>query len=102
ELKRRANRLGIDRVMSAQCSFDELVAGARSVLATASFTQVVIPAAARRLVAQSDCIEPLPQLIVKLCGYLSDDDASVNDLANDISVDPKVTADLLRLINSSA
>ncbi len=44
----------------------------------------------------------MPQVLVKLCNYLDYEKASLVDLAKDISVDPRLTAKLLRLANSTA
>ncbi len=62
----------------------------------------LIPAAARQLVAESDHIGVMPQLVVQLMRYLKDEKAKVSDLAKDISSDAGMTAELIKLINSSA
>ncbi len=99
---RRASELGIDRVAAERTELSQLAADARVVMANSRHTMVDVPSEARRLVQEADCIRPLPQLLVRLSSFLNDDVASLEDLARDISVDPKVTAELLRLTNSSA
>jgi HD-like signal output (HDOD) protein/FixJ family two-component response regulator len=99
---RRASDLGIDLVVGDHSRLSQLVADARVVMANSRHTMVDVPSEARRLVQQADCIRPLPQLLVRLSQFLNDEVASLEELARDISVDPRVTAELLRLTNSSA
>ena len=61
-----------------------------------------IPHGARLLVRDASAIQPLPQLIVQVCRFLEDSNASVSALAKEISADPRVTAELLKLVNSAA
>lgn len=75
---------------------------ASDALPAAKPEKLFIPLAARNLVANSDVIRPLPQLLIKLCNYLDYATASLTELAKDISVDPRMTAKLLRLANSTA
>ena len=103
DVDRRARRLGIDRFFSAHVPLDELVRSAKSVVASGLRERVVIPPEARKLVSDIDFINPLPQLLVKLASYFGRDDEDLADeLAKDISVDARVTAELLKLTNSSA
>jgi HD-like signal output (HDOD) protein len=64
----------------------------------------VIPERARKLVQDFAGIPPLPQLVLKLTGYMAmkNEDIPVKELANDISFDPKAIGDLLKLTNSSS
>jgi HD-like signal output (HDOD) protein/DNA-binding NarL/FixJ family response regulator len=57
---------------------------------------------ARRLVRDAATEGPLPQLIVKLAGCRGDADVPLTALAQEISEDARVTAELLKLVNSSA
>jgi HD-like signal output (HDOD) protein/DNA-binding response OmpR family regulator len=103
ETRTRAAELGVAVVLPAECPFDAIKDSFTQLVAKTKMAQIVIPPAARRLVRSFGDVEPLPQLLVKLAGYLdSDKDVAPADLAQDIAVDPKVTADLLKLVNSSS
>lgn len=99
---RRARRLGIDSVIDVNMPLEELASAARSVVAHSRNLFLPVPLAARQLVQDSDCIRPLPQLLVRMCSYLNQESPSLDSLARDIAVDPKATAELLKLANSSA
>lgn len=102
DVQRQAREMGIDQIVRPDETLDALAAGIKGILAASRHGQVLIPMAARKLVQHSDTIRPLPQLLVKMSGYLDDPSASVDALARDIAVDPKITAELLKLTNSSA
>ena len=101
ELKSQASRLGIENILSQETAPESLKTAIAGVLTTRNRSLVVIPPQARKLVLQSDVIQPLPQLLVKLCGYLDDEATSIDELAKDISVDAKITAELLKITNSA-
>lgn len=100
-LIQRAEAIGVTRIVPVDVSGEELAEMVRNSVATTRETRVLIPPDARRLVQQIDCVRPLPQLLIRLCEYLRNPTATPADLARDISVDPKITADLLRVTNSS-
>jgi HD-like signal output (HDOD) protein/FixJ family two-component response regulator len=101
ELQSRASRLGVESVLSPESKTASLRTAVANLLATRNRSLLVIPPAARKLVLQSDVIQPLPQLLVKICGYLQDQTTSIDDLAKDISVDGKITAELMKITNSA-
>jgi HD-like signal output (HDOD) protein/CheY-like chemotaxis protein len=100
--RRQAERLKIDQLVAARDDTPAILQALQTSLLRASHAGVVIPPAARSLVRQYDVIQPLPQLLVKLSGYLDDPESSVADLARDIATDPRITGDLLKLTNSAA
>jgi DNA-binding response OmpR family regulator len=61
-----------------------------------------IPQRARLLAAEANVVRPLPQVLTKLCVSLHDDKLTLAELAKDISVDPRITAELLRVVNSTS
>lgn len=74
-----------------------------SAVTGALFTKIQglpIPHGARRLVRDAASIGPVPQLIVKVAGFLGNPNASVATLAKEISADARITAELLKLTNS--
>jgi HD-like signal output (HDOD) protein/PleD family two-component response regulator len=97
-----AERLGVGSVIDGETRIDELEAAVICQLSQLSANPSAIPQMARRLAAETDVIRPLPQLLTKLCGYLQDDTLSLPELATDISVDPRVTAELLKITNSAS
>jgi HD-like signal output (HDOD) protein/DNA-binding response OmpR family regulator len=101
ELLAKAIRLGVETVQPVDATAESMRAVISKVLATRNRSLLVIPPTARKLVLQSDVIQPLPQLLVKICSYLQDQTTSIDDLAKDISVDPKITAELLKITNSA-
>jgi len=97
-----AERLGVRSVVDGETRIDELEAAVVCQLSHLVASPSLIPQMARRLAAETDVIRPLPQLLTKLCGHLQDDTLSLPELANDISVDPRVTAELLKITNSAS
>lgn len=68
----------------------------------AKIQSLPIPYGARQVVRDAASIRPLPQLLVRAAGFLEDPNASVKVLATEIAADARITAELLKLINSSA
>jgi len=101
ELQSRTSHLGVESVLSPQTKPEALRAAVANLLATRNRSLLTIPPLARKLVLQSDVIQPLPQLLVKICGYLDDQTSSIEELAKDISLDGKITAELLKITNSA-
>lgn len=102
EIKERAQQLGINRILSPDLTLPEIRKTVEGLISTSKIAKVVIPPEARHLVQRCPEIKPLPQLLIKLTSYLDADSVSISDLARDISVDPRITAELLKVINSSA
>jgi len=102
EIQRRSKKLGINRVLPPQSTVEQVAEAVQSLLKRGALSELRISPVARRLVREIDCVRPLPQLLVKLSAALRDNEVSPDELARDISVDTRVTAELLRLSNSSA
>lgn len=102
EIKTKAQTLGIDAVLPPDASFSLIRDAVARLYTGDQVSQVLIPPEARRIVQRFDVIQPLPQLLVKVAGYLDSAEISNHALADDISTDPKATAELLKLANSSA
>lgn len=100
--KSTAADLRIDYVCSWDAGFDNICTSILGLLGLARHGRLSIPAAARQLVAESKHIGVMPQLVVQLTKYLTEEDASVRQLARDLSSDPRVTAELMKLVNSAA
>ncbi|MBI3863754.1 MAG: HDOD domain-containing protein [Planctomycetia bacterium] len=102
ETEPRAAALGVEKLMPGDTTIEGLMSAITNALAIRTHNLVVIPPKARKLVLQSDVIQPLPQMLVKLVGYLDNQTASIPELAKDIACDPKLTAELLKITNSTA
>ncbi|HEY3969007.1 MAG TPA: HDOD domain-containing protein [Planctomycetaceae bacterium] len=102
EMEMRAGALGVEKLMLADATLDDLRTAITETLNARSHNIAVIPPKARKLVLQSDVIQPLPQMLVKICTYLDNEKASIPELAKDIACDPKLTAELLKITNSTA
>ncbi len=100
--KTLAAELRIDFVCSWDNGIDSICKSISEMMGLARHSGFLIPAAARQLVAEAEHIGVMPQLVVHLTKYLDDDSARVSDLAKDISSDPSVTGELMKLVNSSA
>ena len=101
--KEKAESIGVASIVSASTSLAELAETARkSLIAPKNPPMLQIPLEARRLVQASDTIQPLPQVLIKIAKHLDHNNATITDLANDIALDARLTAMLLRLVNSTA
>ncbi len=98
----QAAELRIDHVCSWDEGADRISSSISDLLSLARHHGFLIPAGARQLVAESDHVGIMPQLVVQLMRYLQDENAKVTELAKDISSDAAVTAELIKLINSSS
>ncbi|MFO0947877.1 MAG: HDOD domain-containing protein [Planctomycetota bacterium] len=103
-IRERAQCLGIDTVLAPETPISTIRTVLETQLTKGRISQVHICAPARRLVQQFGDIPPMPQVLVKAVSYLNFDECDVNipQFCDDISVDPKVTAQIFNLINSSA
>jgi HD-like signal output (HDOD) protein len=102
KLNERIHALRIASLISPAASMTEIAGTARTALLAGNIGQVPIHPKARMLVQQADFIRPLPQLAVKYAGQLGEVSCSIEELANDISVDPKMTTLILKATNSAA
>ncbi|RCS54154.1 response regulator [Bremerella cremea] len=101
KVSEKASDIGVEQVLDLNIQEDDLVRYTRTVLANQSEQDAFIPALARCLVKDFGEIPPLPQLVVKLAGYLSMpiNDIPIDELANDISSDSRAATDLLNYTN---
>jgi HD-like signal output (HDOD) protein/CheY-like chemotaxis protein len=102
ELNDRIRALHIGTVVSPAAGAAEIAVTARQAIVAERIGQVSIDPRARTLVQQADFVCPLPQLAVKYAGQLGAESCSIDEIARDIAVDPKMTALLLKLTNSAA
>lgn len=99
----QARLLAIDQLLSPDTDSRGIVDVVRKQLATIRPAGIFIPPLAAKLAQLCD-VPPLPQLVVKLASFLGmkSEDIPLDDLVSSVSLDPKATAILLKLINSSA
>jgi len=102
KLNERVAALGIATLVSPTAGSTEIAAIADKALLVESIDQVTIHAKARALVQDADFIRPLSQLAVKYASQLHEASCPIDELARDVSVDPKMTAVLLKLTNSAS
>lgn len=100
-MHRLADENGVEFVRPITVDRNELIASVRSILRATSEHDAFIPPLARHLVKDFDNLPPLPQLVVKLAGYLAMplNDIDIDELANDISADTRAATDLLNTTN---
>jgi HD-like signal output (HDOD) protein/CheY-like chemotaxis protein len=100
----RVRELRSARVLPSAADTEAVVAAVRDSIARRSSGGAPVPAAARLIVAGHAGLRPMPQLLVKLTGYLSVDETEVPiaDFARDVAADPQAAAELLRVSNSAA
>lgn len=102
EEQKAARRLGVDAVLPEEAGCDQVRLAALHAFAAGNRLAFQLPPEARRLVQVTE-VEPLPQLLVRMCQYLEDEESvSLLTLANEILTDARVTAQILKLANSSA
>lgn len=101
-LNERIETLRIRSVIRPSATVPQIADLALSAMNAENVAQVPIDHRARRLVQEADSVRPLPQILVKYLSQLDTDTCSTDELAKDISVDPKMTSVLLRLMNSAA
>ncbi len=98
----RAAAIRVSVTMPAHTSASKLVEATRLALSSAVHTRLDIPHAARVLVRDATFIRPMPQLIVRMAHYLNDPDASPKALSKELATDSRMTAEILKVINSTA
>ena len=103
-IQKQAKELGITTILDPQADLDDVVKSIDGLSSDMTARSEVVPARARKLVQYFAGIPPLPQLVLKLTGYMSMkiEDIPAKELANDISFDPKAISELLKLTNSSS
>jgi HD-like signal output (HDOD) protein/DNA-binding response OmpR family regulator len=98
----KAEQLSVEVILRHDSMPTEIAAGVHRCLAKSEHPNVFVSPAARRIVQQCDNIPPLPQVVLQLAQHAQKDDVSPSEVAKEISSDPRLTAELLRIINSSA
>jgi len=101
-LDERIRALQTVAIVKPSANVEEIAEKARAAIKSGSVAQVAIKPEARWLVQKSDIIRPMPQILVKYAAKLQDDSCPLAELAQDISVDPKMTSVLLKIMNSAA
>jgi HD-like signal output (HDOD) protein/CheY-like chemotaxis protein len=102
ELRNRLANAGPLHLLPAAAKATEVVAATRKLLATSAAAWVGIPLHARKLACQSELLRMWPPSLLTLQAYADHEDAPLADFARDLTADPKLSADLLRLANSTA
>lgn len=97
-----AHDLGIDVLLRQHCSDEEIMNAVRGLATSGGASKLFIPSAARRLVASITDIPPLPHAVIQLASHLETEDVSPDKVVKIVRLDPKLSADLLCLANSSA
>jgi HD-like signal output (HDOD) protein len=94
-----------DRVtrLRGDASSQEVLEAVRRLVRLKSSASDIVPAGATSLIARTGDLPLLPQLIVKLLGYLEMPlaDVPVQDFVRDIEFDPRSTAALLQFANGA-
>jgi HD-like signal output (HDOD) protein/DNA-binding response OmpR family regulator len=103
-IDKQAEELGIKTIIDPQADLDDVVQAINGLSSDVSSRSELIPEKARKLVQDFAGIPPLPQLVLKLTGYMAmkNEDIPIKELANDISFDPKAISELLKLTNSAS
>lgn len=97
-----ARALGVHRLCASSMTMSALVNVIKPLLATAINSRPITGSLARSLVARAGHIEPLPQLMVRMAELLRNGCDSPDELCRDVAIDPKASAEILRVANSSA
>lgn len=104
ELQPQADAVGVHSILQPGSAADSITDAVESLLRQMEEEAGFIPPKAQRLVQMCDDVPALPQLLVKLLGFMQRESRQIpiDELSRDISTDPRATADLLRFTNSSA
>ncbi|QDU74864.1 Sensor histidine kinase RcsC [Bremerella volcania] len=96
-----ADENGVEFVTPINTDRNEIKTSVQRILRDTLEHDAFIPPLARHLVKDFGDIPPLPQLVVKLAGYLAMplNDISIDELADDISADTRAATDLLKVTN---
>lgn len=103
-IRETSDSLGISRVLSSDTSGEDIAAAVQSMLSGQSAGQELIAHQARKLVQEYDGLPPIPQVLVRMVSYMDSplEEIPLKELADDIAIDAKVTAALLKMANSSS
>lgn len=102
EEKEQASRLKINALLPQSTSPQAIADAALGALTQEIHGGLSIPHGARMLVRDSDCVAPLPQLLVRLSDFLGNPNATTGELAREILSDAQITAELLKTVNNAA
>lgn len=99
----RADGLGIEATLPSDVPLGDLDHAAHRLLETRNAADPLIPPQARKLVELYEDIPVLPQLLTQLLRYMemSSEEIPLKKLADEISVDSRATAEILKLTNSA-
>lgn len=98
----QASGLSVSAVLPADSTVESIAEVTLGIVSSTALTGLTIPYGARQIVRNADFIQPMPQVFVRLSNFLSDPHATVPDLARELASDPRITAELLKLINASS
>lgn len=104
DLQRRVEEISVHAVLDPKCSDGEIRDSVQALIRHLAADVSFIPHAARHFVRQCDSVPPLPQLLVKLLGFMQMELSQIplDALCQDIAMDPRSSVDLLRFTNSSS
>lgn len=100
--KEQASRLKISALLPQSAPPETIAAAALGSLAQEIHGGLSIPHGARMIVRDSDCVAPLPQMLVRLADFLGNPNATFGELAREILSDAQITAELLKIVNNAA
>lgn len=100
--RKTADKLGVTAIVDDPEDRERIRTLVRARVAHLQLGSSIVTPAARNFAADANIVRPCPQLLTKLCTYLQSDLVSLEALADDIACDPRVTAELLKLINSTS
>ncbi len=98
----RIDKLGIEVTFPTDVDDEQVVEAVQRLLQSRNTSDPLIPSHARKLVELYEDIPVLPQLLTKLLGYMNmpSEEIPLKKLADEISVDSRATAEILKLTNS--
>lgn len=102
EEREQASRLKINALLPQSATPQAIADAALGALTQEIHGGLSIPHGARMLVRDSDCVAPLPQLLVRLSEFLGNPNATIGELAKEILSDAQITAELLKIVNNAA
>ncbi|NOX53989.1 MAG: HDOD domain-containing protein [Planctomycetes bacterium] len=100
---KRVESLGVEVTFPPDVPIDDVVDAAHRLLETRNAADPLIPPQARKLVELYEDIPVLPQLLTQLLRYMEmpSEEIPLKKLADEISVDSRATAEILKLTNSA-
>lgn len=94
--------LRIEHALPSQSRLESIRDSVKASLTVSGPATLRIPLRARQIAENSDCFTPLPQLVLKVMSQLGSNDGDLAELAHDLSADARLTAELLRITNSTS